>query len=332
LWAGLLGTGFWANNLYLKYDSVLQYARATNDYAGAASRLEPLIVSDPLLAALYYEQGFLYGMAANEGDKESAEKAIRAYQQFIDFEPHYATAYANLAALQWRSSEQDLAIQHMETAAALAWDNWSLNFEWGRYAEEVEKLAIARNAYETALTIQPDAALLTVWDETTLRQEIATSYLDSLSNLGTTAWQLKNRNITAARETWNAEEIDRRRLNNASSIPYIIHMLIALGEGKRDEAEHQWTMARATARNSQDGLWLGLGEAALARYDGDEALADEILNRVRQDIRIEPLGIDYPHGWNIIYAQFWRTAIPRQFLPQVNFVAVDPVLLYLLED
>lgn len=71
---------------------------------------------------------------------------------------------------------------------------------------------------------------------------------------------------------------------------------------------------------------------AVARYNGEEQTAERELAAARELVAPDFTEADYITGTNIAHFQFLRYTIPRQFLPQVDYPAVDPALLRLLEN
>lgn len=128
LWVILLGVGFWNSNLYGQYVAILRPVEfetyTATDYRETADELQAIINSDPNQAAYIHMQGYLYGLAAAEGDIEAAELAILDYERYIELEPHHAQAWSNLAGLYWQLGNQADARNAIEQAIFYApdWD------------------------------------------------------------------------------------------------------------------------------------------------------------------------------------------------------------------
>lgn len=122
LWIGLIVSGLWSSGVYRQYIGVLQDAVRDGDYAEAARRLQPVIDADPSLVIYHMEQGFLYGMAAVDGDVEYIRAGIAAYERFLEAETGHAVSWANVAALHWQRGDRDRAVFAMSTAVVLAPD------------------------------------------------------------------------------------------------------------------------------------------------------------------------------------------------------------------
>ncbi len=68
LWVGLIVSGLWSSGVYREYTQILNEVGVTRAYGEGAQRLEGVVEADPALSLYRLQQGFLYGMAANEGD------------------------------------------------------------------------------------------------------------------------------------------------------------------------------------------------------------------------------------------------------------------------
>jgi len=126
LWLVLLLAGFWNQGLYRTYFSILQDAIESEEYLAAAQALQPIIDADPRQPAYLWQQGYLYGQAAVNGDIEAAELALGAFERFVELEPTHAPNWANLAALYWQVGDIDSAQEAIEQAVTLApeWEHF----------------------------------------------------------------------------------------------------------------------------------------------------------------------------------------------------------------
>ena len=122
LWVVIFGTGFWSANLQSQFRSAIRYAVDTEDFAGAAERLQPVIDADPNLAIYHQQQAFLWGTSAAEGNDDSARKAIMAYDRFLELEPNHATSWANRGVLHWQTGDEQQAVADLAQALRLAPD------------------------------------------------------------------------------------------------------------------------------------------------------------------------------------------------------------------
>lgn len=121
-WVAVLLSGLWSSGIYSQYIASLQYAVNTEDYIGAVEQLQPVIDADPQMPVYVQTQAFLWGMAAAKGDLVAAERAVGAYDSFLELEPFHAPSWANKAALHWQIGEHDAALAAIEQAIILAPD------------------------------------------------------------------------------------------------------------------------------------------------------------------------------------------------------------------
>lgn len=119
-WAALLALAFWSSGLYSAYYHTLVKAQETDDYIGGAEQLAPVIAADPAQPAYHMMQGYLYGLAAAEGDLAAAELAQASYRRYLALEPNHAVSWANLAALAYQTSDDAAALQAIDQAIRLA--------------------------------------------------------------------------------------------------------------------------------------------------------------------------------------------------------------------
>jgi putative inorganic carbon (hco3(-)) transporter len=319
LWIVLLISGLWSSQIYAQYINVLHYAVDTNDFRGAASQMQPVIAADPDLSLTYKEQGLLLGLAANEGDQQAAPEGIAAYQQFLALDPNYAIVWANMAALQWQLDERDVAFESMEQAVKLAPESWQFAIGLGLYADMLANTEVAQTAYQQALTVFPDSVLL---------PELEAFRSDNLELTipARVVLSLSEGKIDEAGRMWSDN------LQPGTSSKYVIDALVALAQDDRSGAQTALIVAEEVAVSDTDWAWLYVGRARLARFNGENYVADGELEMARQQLVRDPFDADFVYGINIALAQFLRNGFSRTFLPQVYYPVDDPILLYLIEN
>jgi hypothetical protein len=111
-----------------------------------------------------------------------------------------------------------------------------------------------------------------------------------------------------------------------------VEVALLLAEGKREAALERLLSMEDRAVTKADQAWVHLGRARVARFDGNDALAEEELNAARAALQRKPLDNDDEDDLNIAYAQFLRLAIPRWFLPFVYYPVDNPVLMFLIDN
>lgn len=323
IWVVLILTGFWNSGVYGQYVAVLQQAAKTGEYRQAAEDLQPVINADPHLSLYYLQQGFLYGMAASEGDAEAARSGIAAYEQFIQLDPGYALAWANVATLHWQLGERDVAVDALQQAVRLDGAEWNLPALLGRYAMAMGDNAAADDAYAEALRLYPDASLYTELEGFAL----AHPQLVDVTNMSVAArvvQLMETGQVDEAKAFWLANPIP----NSAPGA--VIDSLLALASGDIEAATAALGKAEPLAGTQIEQAWVHVGKARLAQALGSTALADEELMAAEAALAQKPLDADDSTLINIAYAQFLQVAIERHYLPQLDY-RTDPVLLYLLD-
>jgi len=324
LWAALIVSGFWSTSVYGNYLTALRDAAENGNFREAAEDLQPVIDSEPSLSLYRAQQAFLLGLAANEGDSQAAQDAIAAYERVVQMEPNYAPYWANLSALYWNAGQMEQGFEAMQKAVTIAPEAWQLQYDLGLYAETLGgREDIAREAYQQALIVEPDADLHPAWGQTALQTEIDSA---EHSTLGLTVTMMENLPLNEASELW-ARELSRVRLTST----YIVRELLAIAQNDREGAVEWMTEAEKLAITAEDVAWVHLGRARLAQFDGDATLAASELQAARESLERGLLDADDPDAISVAYGQFLRSAFPRQFLPQVYFPIENPVLMHLLE-
>ncbi|MFW5771754.1 MAG: O-antigen ligase family protein [Phototrophicaceae bacterium] len=316
----LLLTGVWSTAVYSGYHNALRAPfgpGGDGDYRAAAEAMQAAVDADPRMPVYHSQQGYLYGLAALEGDDAALPLAIAAYRRLIDLEPSYAVGWANLAALLWEDGDREDAIGAMDTAVALAPGSLPLRFNLAMYYAAVGRADDARDQYAAALF--ESTRLWPEWQATELRRAVVADYQPSDAEVQTLLW--------LGGEA-SQPEIDYAADDDARG--QVIGALIALEDGSRDQAAAAVDRAAAQADDDEATAWVRLGQAALARADGDDAQAAALLEAARALIAPEFDEEDYIFGVNIPYYQFLRFSIPRSFLPPVFYPSADAALSYLL--
>lgn len=321
LWLALLATGLWSSGLYWQYVAAARYGMNSGDYGGAAAQLDAVIQADPNLAFYSLEQGFLYGLAAAEGDDDAARAGVAAYERFAALEPGYAVAWANLGGLYAQLGDDSRGLDAARRAAELAPESWQLAVNLARYADAAGNATLAEQAFIQAMTVFPDAALL---------PELAgfvAGFPDAqypLSVSGQVAVMLESGQAAAAQALWDANP------QPDSTQSAIIAMLLALANNQPGTALDWLQTAETVSSRPGDSAWIAFGQARYARFNGDSAGEAAALAAAQGALALAADEVDFSFGMNVGHAQFLRLSIPRQFLPQVFYPAVSPVLLYLL--
>lgn len=322
----LLVTGIWNVKVYGNYWDTLVSVYETGDYRTTAGGMQTVVDADPSVSIYQAQQAFLLGMAYSEGDLHAGVEAVTAYQHLIEMEPYYAPYRANLGMLLWHTGEERDGLEMLQSAAALAPESWQLQYGAALYAEVLTGLdSVAEAAYRQALIANPDADLHPVWGKTTIQTSIGSEAADR-SPLAQVAVLLESGDAEGALALWDETVGGQAAVNGL-----VVRALIAVAMGEGESAAEWLNRADRGLPVDDKAAWLHLGAARLARLHADSALAEAELTAAQEALEGAPLDADFQDGVNVANGQFLRRAIARQFLPQVYYPTVDPVLLYLLE-
>lgn len=335
-WLILLIGGAWSSAVYGEYVAALSVGAQVDEgpaaarWMRAAEQLDAAIAADPALGPLHHQQGLLYGLAAAEGEISALAPANAALEQWVALESGYAFGWANLAALYAEAGALDRAQAAAGQAVALAPNEPVFAYNLGRYAEKAGDLDTAQAAYAAALHLADaagyaDLVLLPEWDESPLRRSIAVAP-DDLSPSGQVIARLVAGETAGARDQW----INSPARDMPASAHAILDLWFALEDGDRDGAGAALEQSRAWVITLQERGWPLLGEALLARADGDRAGYAEGVAAAHAAVRVAPLEPDWIYAGHILNIQYLHAAIPRELLPQVGYEASTPGLLALL--
>lgn len=325
LWVGLIVSGLWSLLIYSDYTDALYRGVNERDYRAAAEQMQSAIDRDPALAVQLYQQGFLYGMAAADGDMAALPLAVGDFQRYVALEPYYATGWVNLGALQMQAGDVRAAVESLRRAVAAAPEYGPYQYLLARAEERAGNTDLARAFYRQALQASPDLILEPGWSGSPLRDDLAA--VAQPSELAQVALRLHAGQVGAARVLWDSVEAVPPGYDATA-----IAIWLLLREGRVDEA----AAARAALTDwegARDGrAWLAFLDAEQAAANGDPAHAAESRAAALAALERAPFendDIDLP---NIHYIQYLHTALPRTYLPQVDFPVSSPILQHLLAE
>jgi tetratricopeptide (TPR) repeat protein len=311
LWSVLLATGFWSTRIYAEYNGILQdvFNTEISSYREGAVRLQSVVDADPGMALYHNQQGYLFALAAAQGDESTLQCAIDAYTHFVDFEPFNATGWANLGVLTVQAGDVSAGVEALREAVRLAPSSWPIVFNLAAVVEESGETALARDLYLRAL--DGTSHLDPVWQATPLRREIAAEAAPAREAVVVAA--LMGDDPVDVEAVWSASGL----VADERTRTVVLRLLLERKAG-RDDAERWLSVAEDRMTDDEDRAWL-----ALARGDYDAAL-----DYVQPDVTTS----EWVFGVNIPYFQFLRYAVPRQFVPQLYYPAAHPALLLLLGE
>lgn len=308
-------SGVYTSLVYSRYMGILNEAATTGDYRTAAIQMADITAADPY--PIYeFQRGLLWGLAANDTPTEVLPQAIDAFERFTALEPDYAMGWANLGALYAQMGDNARGIAAMERAAEIAPRIWVFPANIAQFA--ADNPALERSAYAQAVNANPDIVLnwRGVQDEAI---QAAVAGVEPASDIGRTLDLLARGEAEAARALW---ESSATYSGEAASV-YVVSALVAAANGDAEAA----AQSLQRARGYPDEAWLYAGEACL-----NSEVRQTALGAAQAALNLAPLEVDWSLGANILYIQFLRLGIPRQFLPQVGYLDVDPTLYYLLSQ
>ena len=322
LWVVILGVGFWNNRLYSGYTAAMEYGRATEDYRGAALRIQPIIDSDPNMAIYHFTQGYFLAKAAYAGDRAAITESLAAYQRFLALEPDYALGWANLSALYWQAGQPQQAIQAMqENALRLAPRSWEIAANLGAYKEATGDREGARQAYKTALANYPAAVTSPAWLETALRRELID--LKTIDFIPYRTVVLIDMGLPAeAREVWKSASPAER----ADSSGHLIDLVLDIETGDLDAARAEFAAIKAVEANPAESTWMRLANGYLAYVSGDSATVSqelETVDRLMATARLYRLNDLYT---GISHIQYFCVGPSEYLLPQLPILPADPIV------
>lgn len=323
LWGALIITGWWSTGIYADYTVIIQDAISEEDYLTGAQGLQAVIDADPNLALYYDQQGYLYGLAASEGNDTALNAGIAAYQHYLELQPQDTIAWINLSALQWQAGQGEAAIESASQAVELAPRAWQYRFIVGNYAESLGDFATATIHYKR-LTRNPYNLLYPEWEDTDFRRDF--SAIIKPGGIETVILALDSERTYSsevAEHLWQRTELEAEQ----STRRYVLELLLLLRTepNTRTLADYEalLTEANAHVHNEVDQAWLRIGRAGLARFIGEDGVAQAEIEAAQALIAPDFATEDYPTGTNVAHFQFLRYTIPRQFLPQVYFPSIE---------
>jgi tetratricopeptide (TPR) repeat protein len=311
LWIALIASGVWSAATYDVYWRGVQESVA-NMGDLASDQLLPLqdvIAADPNQPAYHYAQGMLLALSDHTaGTTAHADSSRAAFMNFTTLEPDYAMGWVNLAAMRAASGDSAGALAAWENAGRRAHQAWSIQYQWGVYAEQIGDAVYARIAYERTLIANPDVRLHPDWNASPIR-----AALDPDSPPLTGAGIMLSRLIAGDPDgAYTAWMESRYRAEPPSTmIRYSIDALIAAERGNLDGARALWERGRPAIYLYEDRAWDVLLAARLG-------IAGASYADVMPALEVEGVAADWESGANIFYGQFLTLAIPRVFVPQAQ--------------
>lgn len=310
IWVTVLLTGIWSVGNYRVYHNALLYA-TSEDYAGAAERMSAAISSDPGLALTYQQRGLLYALA---GDVDAA---AADFARYTSMEPNYAVGWANLGALRYADGDYAAAAAAFERTLELA-PEIGLFHRWqGRALEATDDNDGALAAYQTALALDP--SLMLTHEASALEQRAADP--NNLTGTNRLAWLLIKGSAAETQTQWAALEASADLSGSHwTTLAVLVHLKAGDETGALALME-----AAPVPRSTADRAWEMLAQARLIN---DKARLDQ----ARALMEPPALERDEPSGPNVMYIQYLRAGLERQFVPQVGWSQTSQIVWWWLAD
>lgn len=325
VWLALMVTALWVVVPYNVYVQALQDGFLRGRYVEAARAMQAVIDTDPTMPVYHYQRGYLLGLAASEGDQQALQEAVSAFRTYVELEPAFAPAWANLAALHAQAGDYAGAAENMAEAVERAPDAWQLRYRLGDYLDAAGNTDEARAIYEELARTSPEVILLPDWNGSALREEIGQRV--RLSALSRVVLQLLDGDIDPAEALWATIRPDYRE----RTLGYAVDAWIFVLRGDFESARLTLDAARAVRNYDQEEAWAWLVESRLEAALGNSTGAQAALERAQALVAAEE-EMDYRTGENWHHVQFLRLAARKQFLPQVGYSIISPLLRYVLTE
>jgi tetratricopeptide (TPR) repeat protein len=277
--------------------------------------MQGAVDADPAMPVYSLYQGLFYAVAVQRGDAPSATEAIRAYERFVEMEPDFAPAWANLSVLYERTGQPDAALDAARRAADVAPKAAPLGMRLGSLYEARGEAEAAREAYRLALDASPDYALEPFWSETPLRREVARAP-EIVDRLSETAQVL--RSLVTGQDNAARRRLDAANRTQIGDFGRALFQAILADSPEEQERLYALFVALA-ARESFDTVdaealtLLGRAATACALGKTDEAAAALArLETIRGSIPF--VDADSTIGF-FVQMQFYRIGVSPFFLP-----------------
>jgi len=277
---------------------------------------------DPAFTLYHFQWGVARGYRGLEnGDKRALDEAIEEYLEEIQRGGYYALNLANLAWLEWRRGEMEMALAHMEQAVALVPNEPRYHMALGFLAEADGDRENALAQYAHAVALKPSLLVYAFWHSSTTRQEarerlpsLAASYLHPSGD----------NDLTRASLAYHSGELEKAAawlepLSRPESF-------LLLARVKRKMGDHESARAYLERALSLDP---GFGPAYLER--GKLYLPSERWDLAREDLRMALfLGMGEAHYYlgEIAYQEGNLEDAIREFEQGLSRACSIPMYLY----
>lgn len=305
-----------------------QAARLGNagDWLAAAEGMQIAADLDPGYAVYWQQTAYAYGRAAAV-NAVYADLALQSYVRATQLEPVYSLPWANWAALSAANGHFDAAADAMQAAANRAPEGALYYLNLGSYLESLDDINAAQEAYNRALSLEPDWRASAFWTRSDLRQETLAAFEPPPPDPGRAVEEAR---IMAgeARDLIAAGDLDAGRdllaqvyaINAQESELYLGLAEIAVAEGDPELAERYiqvGLLVQATSNQHKAEMLLLWAEIALQQ--GDQVAALERYQNALDAITTENLYGWGSRGW-VPYDLFvfQRQGFAEDLLPQVE--------------
>lgn len=312
----VLVTGIYSTVIYVQYYDIV--SRSTQgDYLHAAQEIEFITTADPNHPTYIQQQGMMYAIAHAEQSADVLPEAASAFERYLELEPYYAYGWANYAALLSAQGDAEGALMAISRAVELAARDPIMALRAGDYAVTAGLPDRAREFYQQALELSPALVLLAEWTDDPAREGLQADFDETLV-----------RPVQLLIEGDPSQTLQELETFTPSFATYAIEALAQAELGNLPEASRLFALVR-DQQSENDQVWAWLIQARLAQLQGDDAEAERALAEASSLLHLGVLGRDWPYGENINYIEFLSLSLPRQFVPQLDYISANPVALAL---
>jgi hypothetical protein len=217
----------------------------------------------------------------------------------------------------------DRAIDAQRQATRIAPESALFLFTLGTYLEAHADIDQARQAYQQALIF--NAPLWQEWDDTPLRQNVLSEH--QFSDSHKLILELDNGISDNLSELWQNSAYS----GISATYTTILRLMVALRTGESVDNAKLMAQAKSQSASIYDESWVLLGEAEIARFEGDSIRANDLIRQANERLAPQFSSEDVSFATNIPYFQFLVTGIPRQLLPDMFYPIQDAILRRLLD-
>ncbi len=290
---GAVGLGGWLTWSGAPFEAALKAAPGPGEigWRQAAQLAEESARRDPFFVYYQVEAGLAWAQAWGEsGDPTDLARARDDLARGLEMEPHFSMAWANAAVLDWFAGEQNLAVDRMQRAVAMAPHEPSYPLNLGLFLETLGRSDEAAEAYRKALDLEASWSTHPFWEASALRQQVAgavkQAYLRSLEETPP-YWKQAQEALDAGQIEESRAALALARAVGEDSIAVLIvqaRIDQASGNEAGAQAGYLQLVSKLNASTIQDGPYLASIYASTHRRKGFDLETAPGYFKVRPDV------------------------------------------------